>query len=61
MKKSALLYKIATAIEDYYDTPEYKRGNCAESILKVIEDAGMLPPNVCGESIKTCGNFWEKE
>jgi hypothetical protein len=48
MKRSDLLAKI----QEYLDHNEhYEYCNSAESILEIIEEAGMLPPFV-GEKIK---------
>lgn len=47
MKRSDMISLILTELSPYFDsTDRYNRGECATSVLKSMEEAGMTPPAV---------------
>lgn len=60
MTRNKMLALMVNAVH----SEEYTNDFClhfADLILKAQEQAGMLPPNVAGDTMAECGNFWEDE
>ena len=61
MKKSNMLEIIEDAISPCNSTYKDSRVRTSARILKVIEEAGMLPPTVRLELFDVMDNTWESE
>ena len=64
MKRSEMLTIISTELDDInYDNAYDIEGSltCAERILNVIEEVGMLPPNSKLNKLNGVDNYWENE
>ena len=65
MKRNDILFKIASVIINYNEVGSIinrdKALEMAETILKVQEEAGMLPPRCQLPTLGISDNAWESE